>query len=69
MSYSDVSSEDEDDGGPTYAMVTSRSHHKGGVNALFADGSVHAIKSAINWQVWRALGTVAGGEVVSADSY
>ncbi len=66
---SDMSSEDEDDGGPTYAAVTSRSHHPGGVNALFADGSVHTIKDSINWRTWRALGTVGCGEVISADSY
>ncbi len=66
---SDMSSEDEDDGGPTYAAVTSRSHHPGIVNALFADGSVHAVKNTINYQTWRALGTVGGGEVISSDSY
>ena len=66
---SDMSSEDEDDGGPTYAAVTSRSYHPGNVNALFADGSVHLIKGSINWQNWRSLGTVGGGEVVSSDSY
>ena len=66
---SDMSSEDEDDGGPTYAAVTSRSYHPGIVNALFADGSVHPIKNSINFQTWRTLGTVGGGEVFSADSY
>ena len=65
----DMSSIDEDDGGPTYSAVTSRSYHSGGVNALFADGSVHFIKNTINWQTWRALGTVNGGEIISADSY
>ena len=65
----DMSSEDEDDGGPTYGSVTSRSYHPGGVNSLFADGSVKFIKNAINWQTWRALGTVGGGEVISSDSY
>jgi prepilin-type processing-associated H-X9-DG protein len=64
-----MSSEDEDDGGPTYAAITSRSYHPGGVNALFADGSVHTIKDTINWQTWRSLGTVGGGEVLSSDSY
>ena len=64
-----MSSEDEDDGGPTYAAVTSRSYHPGGVNALFADGSVHFVKNSINFQTWRALGTVGGGEVISSDSY
>ena len=66
---SDLVSVDEDDGGPTYSAVTSRSYHPGGVNVLFGDGSVKFIKNTINWQAWRALGTVAGGEIVSADSY
>jgi prepilin-type processing-associated H-X9-DG protein len=65
----DMSSEDEDDGGPTYGAVTSRSYHPGGVNALFGDGSVRFLKNSIRWQTWRALGTVGGGEVLSADSY
>jgi prepilin-type processing-associated H-X9-DG protein len=66
---SDMCSVDEDDGGPTYGAVTSRSYHPGGVNALFADGGVHFVKNSINVQTWRALGTVGGGEVVSADAY
>jgi prepilin-type processing-associated H-X9-DG protein len=66
---SDISSNDEDDGGPTYAAITSRSYHPGGVNALFGDGSVHFVKGTLNWQTWRALGTIASGEVVSSDSY
>jgi prepilin-type processing-associated H-X9-DG protein len=65
----DLCSEDEDDGGPTYSAVTSRSYHPGGVNSLFGDGSARFIKNAINWQTWRALGSVGGGEVVSGDSY
>jgi prepilin-type N-terminal cleavage/methylation domain-containing protein/prepilin-type processing-associated H-X9-DG protein len=66
---SDMISEDEDDGGPTYGAVTSRSYHPGLVNALFADGSVHAFKSTVAYPIWRALGTVASGEVISADAY
>jgi prepilin-type processing-associated H-X9-DG protein len=65
----DMSSKDEDDGGPTYAVITARSYHPGMVNALFADGSVHTVKNSINYQTWRSLGTVGGGEVISADSY
>jgi prepilin-type N-terminal cleavage/methylation domain-containing protein/prepilin-type processing-associated H-X9-DG protein len=65
----DMSSEDEDDGGPTYSSVTSRSYHPGGVNSLFCDGSVRFTKNSINWQTWRSLGTVSGGEIVSSDSY
>ena len=65
----DLSSANEADGGPTYSAVTSRSYHPGGVNALFADGSVHFTKNSINFQMWRGLGTVGGGEVISSDSY
>jgi prepilin-type N-terminal cleavage/methylation domain-containing protein/prepilin-type processing-associated H-X9-DG protein len=66
---SDMSSEDEDDGGPTYAAITSRSYHPGSVNALFADGSVHSIKNTVNYQTWRSLGTIGCGEVISNDAY
>jgi prepilin-type N-terminal cleavage/methylation domain-containing protein/prepilin-type processing-associated H-X9-DG protein len=66
---SDMASANEADGGPTYASVASRSYHPSGVNALFADGSVHWIKNSVNYQTWRALGTISGGEVVSSDSY
>ena len=45
------------------------SRHPGGVNLLLGDGSVRFIKDSIDRQVWRALGTIAGGEVLSADSY
>jgi len=54
---------------PIYGAITSRSYHPGGVNALFADGSVHFVKSTIDGNTWRALGSVQGGEVVSADAY
>jgi prepilin-type N-terminal cleavage/methylation domain-containing protein/prepilin-type processing-associated H-X9-DG protein len=60
---------DENEGAPTYAAVPARSYHPGGVNALFADGSVKYIKDSINWTAWRAIGTVDGGEVVSATDY
>lgn len=43
--------------------------HPGGVNFLFADGSVHFIKDSINPIPYRALATRAGGEVISADVY
>ena len=60
---------DENDGGPTYMSLCASSRHSGGVNALFADGSVRFAKNSINPVTWRALGTIAGGEVVSADQY
>jgi prepilin-type N-terminal cleavage/methylation domain-containing protein/prepilin-type processing-associated H-X9-DG protein len=65
----DWDSVDENDGGPCYMSLAASSRHPGGVNALFADGSVHYIKSTVNPVTWRALGSVQGGEVTSADQY
>ena len=56
-------------GGPSFAAINSRSYHPGGVDVLFGDGSSRFIKSSIDGMVWRALGTIAGGEVVSSDAY
>ena len=51
---------------PTYAAVTSRSHHSGGgVNVMLMDGSVRFIRSSIRRDTWWAMGTAAGGEVVT----
>jgi prepilin-type N-terminal cleavage/methylation domain-containing protein/prepilin-type processing-associated H-X9-DG protein len=49
--------------------VAARSRHPGGVNSLFGDGSVHFMKNSINIPTWMALGSIAGGEVISSDSY
>lgn len=67
LNVHDLITQDENDGAPTYASVPARSYHPGGVNVLFADGSVKFVKDSVNWQTWRALGTVQGNEVVSAD--
>lgn len=65
----DITGQREKKGGPTFASVTARSMHPGGVNALFGDGSVRFIKESLSGSVWRSLGTVSGGEVVSANDY
>jgi len=52
-----------------YEYVGTRSRHPGGVNTLFGDGSVHFMKNSISPQTWVALGSISGGEVISADSY
>jgi prepilin-type N-terminal cleavage/methylation domain-containing protein/prepilin-type processing-associated H-X9-DG protein len=49
--------------------AASRSRHPGGVNNVFGDGSVRFVKSTVNVFVWRALGSIAGGETISADAY
>ena len=46
-----------------------KSLHPGGCNLLFADGSVHFLKSSINIVTYAALGSRNGGEVVSSDAY
>jgi prepilin-type processing-associated H-X9-DG protein len=53
---------------PIRAMGAS-SNHPGGFNALMADGSVRFIKQTVSPQVFKALITKAGGEVVAADSF
>ena len=45
------------------------SQHPGGVNTLFADGSVHFLKNSTNVVPLAALCTRALGEVLSSDSY
>jgi prepilin-type N-terminal cleavage/methylation domain-containing protein/prepilin-type processing-associated H-X9-DG protein len=65
----DLNGMNEELGGPTFAAINSRSYHPGGVNVLLVDGSVRFVKSSIDGMVWRGLGTVAGGEVISSDAY
>ena len=50
-------------------FANASSNHPGGVNVMFADGSVKFIKDSIAMNIWWALGTRNGGEVISADSY
>jgi prepilin-type N-terminal cleavage/methylation domain-containing protein/prepilin-type processing-associated H-X9-DG protein len=50
-------------------VKTMRSRHPGGVNTTMADGSVRFVKNSVNQMTWWAVGSKAGGEVVSADSY
>ena len=49
--------------------LSASSQHPGGVNTLFADGSVRFIKNTVDPTTWRNLGTIAGGEVISSDAY
>ena len=53
---------------PTYAAITARSYHAGGVvNVALMDGSVRTATSAVSLGTWRALGTRNGGEVMPGD--
>jgi len=51
---------------PTYAAITSRSHHAGLVNAALIDGSVRSFSDDVATSVWRSLATRAGGESASS---
>ena len=52
---------------PSYAIVTSRSFHAGGVQVVMVDGSVQSINDDVDIEVWRALATRDGGEVASTE--
>ena len=61
----------DNSGGPVSngEFENANSFHPGGCNVGFADGSVRFVKSSIAMMTWWALGTKAGGEIVSAISY
>ncbi len=61
----DLLSVREQDGGPTIAAVTARSMHVDGVHILLGDGSAKYIGNNIDGQIWRALGSIASGEIVA----
>lgn len=48
----------------SYAVVTSRSYHPGGVNVVLTDSSVRFISETIELNTWRSLTTRDGGEIV-----
>jgi prepilin-type N-terminal cleavage/methylation domain-containing protein/prepilin-type processing-associated H-X9-DG protein len=50
-------------------ITSASSYHPGGCNILLADGSARFVKSTIDIRAWWGLGTIAGGEIVSSDSY
>jgi prepilin-type processing-associated H-X9-DG protein len=49
--------------------IATRSQHAGGVNSLMADGHVQFIKNSIAVNIWQALGSRNGNEVVGSDAY
>jgi prepilin-type processing-associated H-X9-DG protein len=65
----DLNGANQEEGGPSFAAITSRSYHPGGVNVLLGDGSIHFVKSTVNGMTWRAIGTISGGEITGSDSF
>src|SRR5262249_12396298 len=48
-----------------YQHVAASSYHAGGVNVGMADGSVRFVNDGIAFDIWQALGTRSGGEVLN----
>ena len=61
----DVQSANEEQGGQTFGAITARSYHPEGLNVMLADGSARFVGNGIDGNIWRALGTVGGGETAS----
>ena len=45
--------------------MTATSQHSAGVNVLMGDGTTRSVKSSVDANVWIALGTINGNEIVS----
>ena len=50
-------------------MTPFGSHHPGGSNFVFGDGHVTFISDEIDLWTYKSLGTYAGGEIISSDSF
>jgi prepilin-type N-terminal cleavage/methylation domain-containing protein len=46
-----------------HAIISARSLHVGGAHALLADGSCRFVSENVDLNLWRSVGTRAGGEV------
>ena len=49
--------------------MTAGSRHDGGLGLLLGDGSVRFVKRTVSPAIWRALGTIAGGETLAGDAF
>jgi prepilin-type N-terminal cleavage/methylation domain-containing protein/prepilin-type processing-associated H-X9-DG protein len=52
-------------GSTTTRQNTARSRHSGGVNAMFADGSIRFYTNSTAQTTWQAMGSMDTGEVIS----
>jgi prepilin-type N-terminal cleavage/methylation domain-containing protein/prepilin-type processing-associated H-X9-DG protein len=51
----------------TAMHLAASSYHTGGANVCMADGSVRFVRDSIDYNLWRAVGTKAGGEPANLD--
>jgi prepilin-type processing-associated H-X9-DG protein len=68
LNYIEAAYPDCTDAGRNAAVTGPRSFHAGGVNMLMLDGHVQFMKDSVSLQTFRAISTIAGGEVISADA-
>ena len=54
---------------PMVGILSARSAHPGTVNLAMMDGSVRGVSQGIEIQVWQALGTRAGAEILDHVSF
>ena len=50
---------------PAVGSAPRRSYHTNGVNLALCDGSIRFVNNSIPLAAWRAMGSMAGGEVVT----
>ena len=43
--------------------------HSGGINTVFADGSVHFLSGTMGGNIWWALNTPSGGEIIDSSAF
>jgi hypothetical protein len=48
-----------------YGWRAARSRHIGGVNVVLADASAHFVTDTVDFDIWRAVSTIAGREAVN----
>jgi hypothetical protein len=49
--------------------MTASGRHDQAIGLLLGDGSVRAVSKTVSPAVWRALGTIAGGEAIPGGSF
>jgi type II secretory pathway pseudopilin PulG len=54
---------------PETGIFTARSQHPGGVNVLFASGTVRFISQNVDLSAWRAIGSRNGNETIDSHTF